>query len=552
MTPGELPPCTPLVAGVLAAGNLGLDLGSWTWVLDWIWHAAAVLGGLWALFSVPSVLLSRRGTPLSALSWLVALFALPGLGALLWWIIGRKGLRRGRKKRRRARAAEFARRRLESHPPPGLPPGPEGMDLQQSLSLDSLYQVVTHRRPDQLTLLLEPHSAFEYMEAELQRAERCIHLLYYIWRNDATGRRWAKILCERARAGVKVRVLLDHLGSLDAGPDLWAELKAAGGEVAYFMPLRLLSLKRPNVNFRNHRKIAVIDHRVAFTGGMNVCEEHRRQWVDTHFCVRGPSVAALEDVMLDDWYFTTGQYVTPEIQPEIGPEIRPEIGPEILPKTLPETNEPGTPDLRVPGNTPSAPSPPAKKTQEKVIEVQSQRATVLASGPDSPQPWIHDEQFRLMAAATHRLWIATPYFIPSESISTALRTAAARGLDVRILVPAQNDHAFVRWASRAYYPDLLAAGIKIYEYLPRMMHAKMMICDEDRAIVGSSNLDPRSYRLNFEVACVFESAAMVTHLERWYLEHFADSHRIRKKDLAEIPKWQQLRDSVAHLLSPML
>ena len=467
-------------------------------IADPIW----IVGLIIALFSTPSVLLGRRGTPLSALSWLFAIFALPIFGAFLWWAIGKKGLRRP-KKRRALRAAEYMR--LRNQRAPALPDHPLWLvppKARQSIfsTSDNLVEVY-----------FRGVEAFSAMEKAIVAAKSSIYCVFYIWQDDPVGDRWLDLLAQKAKDGLHVCLLLDSIGSAQIKARKLAALQAAGGHAAFFMGPRFFSLRRPTFNFRNHRKILVVDESLAFTGGMNVGQEYAGDWQDVHLAVSGDAVGPLLDILLDDWYFATRQYVDHKLVPDDTAPLRAHLHEPI-----------------------------------------SSNCTVVASGPDDTQPWMHDAFFRAFTSATQRIWVATPYFIPSESISTALRTAAGRGVDVRILVPQKSDLRLVQLASRAYYEDLLEAGARIYEYEPNMLHAKVAIIDETVCTIGSANVDPRSFRLNFEVGCFFESADLNAKMSEWFESKLEDSREARLRQLLRKPRSQRLLEATAHLLSPML
>lgn len=459
------------------------------------------LGITLAIASAPSVLRSRRGAPLSALSWLFALMLFPWIGALSWWFLGRNALARRRRKRAATRA-EFLERRGQ----PSRIQAPHA-DPQHSKLAISAEAEIQSCNDSLVRVLCEGPAAFAAMTDAIRQARESISVLYYLWSDDQTGRAMRDALCERASAGVQVRVLLDAIGSFELDHRFWEPLRSAGGRIVHFMPPRIWTRRRPSVNFRNHRKILVVDHQVAFSGGMNVSDQYAKAWKDVHMQSKGAAVRALESIFLEDWFHATGEYFPP-VEPR---------------------------DLLVDSH------------------MEHPRAlTVLSSGPDSPQPWIHDHYFRAMASAKERLWIATPYFVPTESISTALRTAAIRGVDVRILLPGKSDQRLVQWASRAYYPGLISAGVKIFEYQPAMMHAKVWLIDDCHCAIGSANLDPRSFRLNFELSCLIDSPRIVQTLQEWFEPMLADATQINEETMAQTPQWKVLRDSIAHLWSPLL
>jgi len=460
-----------------------------------LFTAMFMVAEILALCSVPSVLLRRRGRPTAALAWLLALFALPALGGLLWWAFGRTHLER--KRRRRVKmSAEFNRRK-------------DGPMSAPSTAFDRLIprravgSSVFPTSGNEVALLIDGAQAYPEMEKAVAGARESINVLFYIWQNDATGLRLRDLLVERAKAGVQVRVLVDAFGSDKFDREFEAPLLEAGAKIAQFFPTPFDALGAPRFNFRNHRKILVVDSSVAFTGGMNIGNEYAHDWRDLMVRLRGPAVASLQYIFLDDWYFATGESV--EDQP-----------------------------------TQSAPAGPGDTD-----------VAVVASGPDT-EHWIHDAYFTAVSRAERRIWIATPYFIPTAALMTALRTAAGRGVEVGIVVPEVTDVWLVKWAARSYYKDLLDAGVRVYEYQGRMLHAKALLVDDEHISVGTANLDTRSFRLSFEVGCFFASKPLHAQLTRWFEELMSHSIAVSSEELHRAPVTRKLLESMAHLLSPLL
>src|SRR5688572_5625399 len=461
-----------------------------------LFTAMFMVAEILALCSVPSVLLRRRGRPTAALAWLLALFALPALGGLLWWAFGRTHLER--KRRRRVRMSlEFNRKK-------------DGPMAQPTTAFD---RVIPRRAVgisvfptggNEVVLLIDGASAYPEMEAAIREARESINVLFYIWQNDATGLRLRDMLVEKAKAGIQVRVLVDAFGSDKVDREFEAPLIEAGAKIAQFFPTPFDALGAPRFNFRNHRKILVVDSKVAFTGGMNIGNEYAYDWRDLMVRLRGPAVASLQYIFLDDWYFATGESV--EDQP-----------------------------------TQSSEAPVVGDTD----------MVVVASGPDS-EHWIHDAYFTAVSRAERRIWIATPYFIPTAALMTALRTAAGRGVEVGLIVPEVTDVWLVKWAARSYYKDLLDAGVHVYEYQGRMLHAKALLVDDDVTSVGTANLDTRSFRLSFEVGCFFASKPLNEQLWKWFQELKAESILVNAAELERAPVARKLLESMAHLLSPLL
>jgi cardiolipin synthase A/B len=288
-------------------------------------------------------------------------------------------------------------------------------------------------------------------------------------------------------------------------------LTQAGGEVAWFHPTRFWRFwSRPWLNLRTHRKIVVIDSRIAYTGGINVADEqndrlHSDAYRDLHLRIEGDAARALQLVFSEDWVYATE---------------RREFISDIA-RTLPEAS---------PGSI---------------------SAQVLTSGPDSSWEAIHRLHVGLIHAACTRVWLVTPYFVPGEAAMMALTSAALGGLDVRLMVPKMSDSRLVTLAARSYYDDLLAAGVKIYEYGPRMLHTKALLVDEASLIVGSANFDHRSFRLNFEVSVLFQDRGLGARLKTLIEGEFASAPRVRADRRRPLLS-ARLPEALARLLSPLL
>ena len=348
-------------------------------------------------------------------------------------------------------------------------------------------------------------ATYEGIVAGIAAARHHVHLEYYIFTDGVVAKRLRAALIERAQAGVEVRLLLDGLGTSRLG-DFLQPMRDAGIEVARFGP----KMRPGFVNFRTHRKIVVCDGRVGFTGGMNVDDCHdetvtgAEAWRDTHLRMEGDAVAPLALAFLEDWQYATG-IVLDSV--------------EYLPALLGEG---------------------------------SQLVQVCASGPDAHPQSIHAVYFTAITTAHKRVWVSTPYFVPDESMQSALIGAALRGVDVRVLLPGTSDQPLVDAAARSYFPELLAAGVRIHAYGPPALHAKTMLVDSDAAIVGSANLDNRSLRLNFEVVAICYGDVPVQRLERMFETDLRNAVEITSKTLKRQTLPGRLFEGAARLLSPML
>jgi len=459
--------------------------------LAWLVYLWGV--GLW-------IVLQKR-EPAATLGWLVSLAVLPYVGFLIYYVFGPQKIVRQRKRRSRWRFS------------PTLSAG-SGRASGEVAELQRLVQAATGFAPSNaqdVRLLVDGSSKYTALLEDIAQAKAHIHLEYYIYAPDHQGRMLRDALVERARAGVRVRLLLDALGSSQTSRRFFAALVEAGGEVAWFHPLWLWRFWRwPWLNLRTHRKLVVIDGRVAFTGGINITDEQderrrRDAYRDLHLRIEGRAVRALQDVFVDDWAYVTRR-------PDFIGEVKRQ-----------------TPEL--------AHGPIATQ--------------VLTSGPDSTWETIHRAHVHLIYTARKRVWLATPYFVPGEAARMALTSAALGGVDVRLLVPKMSDSRLVTYCVRSYYDELMQAGVKVYEYGPRMLHTKALLVDEALAIVGSANFDHRSFRLNFELSLLFDDASFASQLTQHLEREFASAPRVRR-DRARPLLSERLPEALARLVSPLL
>ncbi len=458
-------------------------------------------------------LLLRRKEPVATVAWLQGLLLLPGLGAALYLLFGTNTIQRRRYLRRKralgappslAPAEEAIADHLLHDPPPEVTgPGAETLVLAIATARRS------PTRGNHLAVFENPSKLYDDLETAVAGARRSVHFEYYVFQPDATGRRFLDLLARKAAEGVEVRLLLDAVGSRTLTDALLAPLREAGGQVAWFLPVRLFP-PRFAVHLRNHRKIAVIDGRVAYTGGANIGDEYRGRWArrpswrDTHLRVRGPAVHHLHEVFAEDWYFATGQDL-----------------------------------LR--GHY----FPPQAAAGDSIVQV-------VASGPDDPARAIHATLFHAIAAAHRRVWIATPYFVPDAAIMAALAATANRGVEVRLLVPERTDHPLVDRAGESFLPALLEAGVAVYRYEAGMLHSKLVVVDGQWGTLGSANMDIRSFRLNFEVNLLLYSPAIAAELEEIFEGDLLRSSPFTRSHVDAAPLHRRLTVAACRLLAPVL
>jgi len=482
-----------------------LDTAQQTWeTLRAIPHLKLYITLAWLLYLVPLcvwIILQKR-EPAATLSWVLSLSLLPYLGFIIYFLLGPQKIKRQQLRRHQSRTGLDT---YETYCPADA----------DCTELALLAQSTTGLPPSTATrvqLLVDGAATYDAILDAIAQAENHVHLEYYILTPGRCGTLVRDALVERARQGVKVRLLLDAVGSSAIGSRFLKPLLDAGGECAWFHPTRLRPFKRPWFNLRTHRKIVVIDGRLAFTGGINITEDQdeRRNpnaYRDLHLRIEGEVVRNIQQVFVEDWVYATGQ------------QRRHFQGTRLW--SAPENDVAG-----------------------------AIAAQVLVSGPDSAWEPIHRLHVGAIHEARRRVWLVTPYFVPGEAARMALTSAALGGLDVRLLVPKLSDSRLVTWAARSYFDELLAAGVKVHEYGPRIMHSKVLLCDDQLALIGSANFDHRSFRLNFELSMLFRDAGLTATLAQWLEGEFAIAQAVEP---AQRTFWRhRLPEAMARLLSPLL
>lgn len=356
-------------------------------------------------------------------------------------------------------------------------------------------------------VLVDGHATFEALFAALDRAEHYVLTQFYIVHDDEIGQAFAERLLACAARGVRVHFLYDGVGSWKLPRRYRRRLEEADVEVGSFTGPRSW-LKKLRLNFRNHRKITVVDGREAFVGGLNVGDEYlgrdekMGEWRDTHLHLRGPSVQGLQLSFVRDWYFATGRDLAAEWTP-----------------------------------TPAA---------------ADQRALVLASGPADEVETCGLLYAHAIESAQKRVWIATPYFVPDGRVLGALQLAALRGVDVRVLMPRKSDSVLFKFVPYAFFDDVKPVGVKVHLYEPGFMHQKVALVDDEYGIVGTANFDNRSFRLNFEATVVVRDRAFCAEIEQMLEADFARATELTTEFLENKPWAFRFASQATHLLAPVL
>jgi cardiolipin synthase len=481
-------------------------------MLEHYWQhltAFALLDTLLILVVIPVILIKKRD-PTTAVAWCLVVVLVPMIGAILFWGFGFNYLQR------RMTRKSIQRETLGAEHPPARHEAKRGAgtlgEVMAPLPLADVALAV-HAFPvshgNAVLLYNETGTAYEGLLQAIAAARHHVHLEYYIFRSDETGRRLINLLAEKARAGVQVRLLYDSAGTLWLSRSLVQPLVQAGGQIRDFLPINPLR-SWIRINLRNHRKITVIDGEVGFTGGMNIGDEYLGKskrfgyWRDTFLRVEGPAVAGLQRIFMEDWHFATQELLEEECY-----------------------------------------FPPLPQRGEDVIQV-------VDSGPDQEINSIRELYFAAILSARQRLWIASPYFVPDAGILDALRLARLRGVEVRLLCLHRPDHFLVFYAGRYYWGDLLSFGGAVYQYARGMMHSKIVLVDDHWAMVGSANFDNRSLHLNCEVGCVLYSPRLIKEVEVLFLADLQEAVPLDPAAFAKRSLLLRLTENACRLFSPVL
>ncbi|MFD1772667.1 cardiolipin synthase [Paenibacillus rhizophilus] len=451
--------------------------------------------------------------PQRAVAWLFLLFCCPPLGLLVYYFLGRD-YKQGR--RLKACAAE-TRCGLHGHAEERSRPitrvedtgNPELAGRKELLRLLSGLSESPVTGRNATRILVNAGETYASMLEAMEAASEHIHLEVYIFRDDGIGERFQDVMIRKARQGVKVRLLCDGLGSHKLSRRFLRALSGAGVETHLFLP-PLASLLGGRFNYRNHRKILVVDGLVGFTGGINIGDEYLGKdpkmgfWRDTHLKLEGDAVYFIQRIFLKDWRLASGERLS---------------HPRLFPIHACEGKE---------------------------------GVQIIGSGPDGAIDSAQTMIFAALSAAEKRIWIETPYFIPDPAILRALKTAVLRGADVRIIIPGKPDNAFVYNASLSYLDDLLDAGVKFYRYRKGFMHAKVWIADGLLASVGSVNLDMRSFYSNFELSAVLLQPQRIEELADQFRRDLEDSEAVDPDVFSKRGNAARRKEEICSLLSPLL
>jgi cardiolipin synthase len=459
--------------------------------------------------SIHAILNTR--TAQGAIAWVVSLNTLPVVAVPAYWVFGRSKFV-GYVNAMKDSILDMAGDREKAHEAfaPYIIHEPD--DFPEYRAIRTLSRS-PFMRGNRVELLIDGEQTYDSIEAGIRRARDYVLFQFYILRADESGNRFKKLLVDKAAQGVRVHVLYDELGSGNL-PEAWLEdFRVAGIRIIPFNTTQG-DWNRFQINFRNHRKIVVVDGRETWIGGLNIGDEYLGRdtrlspWRDTHLHVQGPVSLVAQSIFWSDWYWADKTLLKHlDWQPELAPGLRPGEGMDML---------------------------------------------ILGSGPADELETASLFFTTALNSARKRIWIATPYFIPDAATTVALELALLRGVDVRIITPRVNDNWFVRHAANVYLSSLAGMGARIYYYEKGFMHQKTILLDDGISLIGTVNFDNRSFRLNFEVTGAVADREFASRVEQMLLRDLENSTELSGYDLAGEGFWERLKARGSALLSPVL
>ena len=485
-----------------------------TWeIIRWIILGIIVINELAAIFTV----FRERRDIAATWAWLLVLTLIPVISFIIYAFLGRKPTHKRLnriKSQTRLKLKEAVERQKKQF---SNMPKPKYSITQVYRRTIMLFQSIDESflsRHNHVDVFTDGNQLFDKMFNDIADAKKSIHIEFYTIYNDQIGNQLRTLLEQKAAEGVEVRVLYDSWGSMGVKPSFYANLRELGGYATPFLMTRS-NIFDFRINYRDHRKIVVIDGKIGYVGGFNVGDQYLGRlpkfgpWRDTHLRVIGGAVYGMQRRFIGDWNASVKKK-----------------------ESLIAHYHPYFPEIKAPnGNT-------AMQT--------------VASGPEGELEKIKMGYLRLINAAQDHIWIQTPYLIPDDSILDALRVAAHSGIDVRIMIPCKPDHPFVYRATQFYAKTLAAEGVTIYTYQRGFLHAKAMMIDGRMASVGSANMDFRSFKLNFEINAFIYDLQLTDQLEQIFVNDIRDSRVMTKERFEAQPRWLKFKQYFSRLLSPIL
>lgn len=476
---------------------LSMNISQWL-----IAHSLEIAGYLLAIILVPKILLERRH-PGATIAWVLAIGLVPYVGVPLYFLIG------GRRVKKISLSKDWAKRdaKPDSNPPPldALP-----TDNQRIAKLLMRAATFPPNQNNGITIIDDGIKAYDELVRLLKGAQHSIEIATFILGRDEVGRSLVEILAQKAREGLEVRLLLDALGSLRARGRFVQPLVDGGGKVGVFLPLLALR-RRWSANLRNHRKMAVIDGTRAFLGGMNLAREYmgprpyRNRWKDVSMVIEGPGASHVRSIFWQDWMYSTNEPIDPGVLCPVPQELR---------------------------------------GDGSILQV-------VGDGPDVPERPLYSGVLAALNRARESVWVVTPYFVPDDALSAALELAARMGCDVRLIMPEKSNHPLVDLAGRSFLGDLVHAGVRFFCYEPCMLHAKLIAIDRRLAVVGSANMDIRSFQLNFEIATFIYDPQSVEKVLGAMNSILSKCREVGMDEIGRKTRFRRFSEDICRVFSPL-
>lgn len=480
------------------------------------------LAGMFYLFVVlPQMLVvvSENRRPVKTVAWLLVLFCLPIFGLVIYFFFGSN-----RKREHfvsRACSIQLARRSAVRFYQGGFPELPD-----EYVHLIKLFRRQGGAFPyedNKICFFTEGRKMLESLLRDIAAARHHIHLEFYIIEDDEIGRRVRDALVAKVKEGVSVRFVYDDVGCWNVKPKFFRTMEEAGIQVASFLPVRFPKLTS-KVDFRNHRKIVVVDGIIGYVGGMNLAERYFCNgrdggvfWRDTHCRIMGNAVAGLQRAFMGDWNVATKETITEQVYYPKEEEGRKMVLADIHPYA----------------------------SDTALIQI-------VSSMPTTPWPDIMQGMVMALLKARKYCYLQSPYFMPTEGMMFAMQTAALAGVDVRLMIPERADKHLLTWASKAYLVDAMRAGVRIYLYRAGFLHSKTLVCDDMLSSCGSTNIDFRSFERNFEVNAFVYDRRAALFMKDMFLKDQAHCHLLNVENWENPSLWHRMRDSFIRLLAPLL
>jgi len=461
------------------------------------------------LFSLSLIFIERKD-PTTTWAWLLILLILPGIGFLIYVILG-QNLSRQKIFKEKIRVDEDKRKNINDkyegdiHKHDG---GETFLDLRKMNFNQSGAKYTTNNNAN---VYVNGEDKFKQLIEDIKSAKRYIHMEYYIFKNDMIGKMILNELTKKAKEGLEVRLLVDSMGSRKLTKKAIKNYIDAGGKFSFFFP-GILPHINTRINYRNHRKIVVIDGEYGYVGGFNVGKEYISKdpevgfWRDTHVRIKGEAVEDLNERFLLDWCYAADEEI--EDYDKYSPEVSKVVG-----------------DMGI---------------------------QIVTSGPDHKEQYIRNAYIKLINNAKVNVYLETPYLVPDSPILEALKISALSGVDVRIVIPGKPDHFFMKWVASSYIGELLQAGIKIYKYQNGFIHAKTIVVDSAVISIGTANLDIRSFKLNFEVNAFIFDDRIAKDGETQFMKDIQESEEVTKEIYNNRSINIRIKESLIRLVSPIL